>query len=160
VAERNVHEGEASGPASIRLQRRIEWWDTDASGYYHNTAISRLLETAETLLLARLGILHEVYHRLPRVRLEIDFLRPLAFHDLVDAEFRVGAVGNSSVTYGMDVKRAGELCARAKAVAVLLDRAGGKPVPWADEHRNSLLSGGPQHPELLDGSDGSARRID
>ena len=149
MAERNVHEGAAAGPASIRVQRRIEWWDTDASGYYHNTAIARLLETAETLLLARLGFLDDVYHRLPRVRLEIDFLKPLAFHDLVDAEFRVGAVGNSSVTYEMDVKRADELCARAKAVAVLLDQAGGKPVPWSDEHRTLLLTSGPQSPELL-----------
>src|SRR6266542_2123060 len=63
------------GPASIRLQRRIEWWDTDASGNYHNTAAFRLLESAETLLLGRLGLLHDVYGRLPRARLEADFRR-------------------------------------------------------------------------------------
>jgi acyl-CoA thioester hydrolase len=149
VAERNVHEGEGGSPASIRVQRRIEWWDTDASGYYHNTAVSRLLETAETLLLSRLGFLHDVYGRMPRVRLEIDFLKPLAFHDLVDAQLEVTAVGNSSVSYQMEVLRGEEVCVRAKAVVVLLDQAAGHPVPWTDAHRTLLLTSGVQASELL-----------
>src|SRR5436309_11132513 len=86
-------------PARIMVQRRIEWWDTDASGVYHNTAAFRLLETAETLLLSRLGILHDVYHRLPRARIEADFRAPLRFHDLVDVALEVQAIGRSSITY-------------------------------------------------------------
>src|SRR5690348_15426547 len=86
-------------PARIMVQRRIEWWDTDASGVYHNTAASRLLETAETLLLSRLGILHDIYHRLPRARLEADFRAPLRFHDLVDVGLEVQGLGRSSITY-------------------------------------------------------------
>jgi len=85
-------------PASIRLQRRIEWWDTDASGNYHNTAAFRLLESAETLLLGRIGLLHDVYGRLPRARLEADFRAPLGFHDLVDVDLEVVSVGGSSIT--------------------------------------------------------------
>ena len=30
--------------ASIRIQRRIEWSDTDASGHWHNTAAFRMIE--------------------------------------------------------------------------------------------------------------------
>jgi len=149
VAEGNVHEGAGAGPASILVQRRIEWWDTDASGYYHNTAVSRLLETAETLLLDRLGFLHDVYHRLPRVRLEMDFLRPLGFHDLVEAELRVSAVGNTSATYEMEIRRDGEPCSRLRAVVALLDRAGGRSVPWPAAYRRQLLTAGRQPPEML-----------
>jgi acyl-CoA thioester hydrolase len=147
VTERKVHEG--GGPASIRIQRRIEWWDTDASGYYHNTAVSRLLETAETLLLSRLGFLHQVYGRLPRAHLEMDFLRPLGFHDPVEVNLVVADVGRTSATYQMEIRRRDEVCVRARAVVVLLDQAGGSPVPWAEEHRRLLLESGPQIPEEL-----------
>ena len=68
----------AASPASIVVQRRIEWSDTDASGNYHNSAAFRLIENAETALLDRLGFLHEIYGRLPRVRISADFVRPLA----------------------------------------------------------------------------------
>ena len=55
TAREEVTEDKGSGRASIVMERRIEWPDTDASGFYHNSAVVRLLETAETLLLDRLG---------------------------------------------------------------------------------------------------------
>ena len=137
------------GPASIRLQRRIEWWDTDASGNYHNTAAFRLLESAETLLLGRLGLLHDVYGRLPRARLEADFRAPLQFHDLVDVDLEVASVGRTSITYRMTISRDDVLCVQAKAVAVLLAAARGEPVEWPADHRRLLLGSGPLAPELL-----------
>ena len=137
------------GPASIVVQRRIEWWDTDASGNYHNTAAFRLLETAETLLLARLGVLGDVYHRLPRVRIEADFRAPLQFHDLVDVELAVDRVGRSSIVYRMQIRRDETVCVEIAATAVLLDRARGRPVAWPDPYRTRLLSSGPLEPELL-----------
>src|SRR5439155_4381912 len=65
-------EGKTGGgrsPASIIVQRRIEWPDTDASGMYHNTAAFRFTEVAETALLERLGFVHEIYGRHPRAHL-------------------------------------------------------------------------------------------
>jgi acyl-CoA thioester hydrolase len=136
-------------PASILMQRRIEWWDTDASGNYHNTATARLFESAETLLLGRLGILDDVYGRLPRARVETDFLHPLSFHDLVDVELDVLGIGRSSITYRMEIRRDGEVCVRTRLVAVLLDQARGTPVEWPEPYRSALLSAGPQTPEML-----------
>jgi YbgC/YbaW family acyl-CoA thioester hydrolase len=138
-----------NAPASIVVQRRIEWSDTDASGNYHNSAAFRLIEIAETALLDRLGLLQEVYSRLPRVHISVDFLMPLRFKDLIDAAITVAAVGRSSVTYQFEISCRGEPAARGKAVAVLLTAAGGKPVPWGDEHRDLLLTAGSQRPELL-----------
>lgn len=138
-----------AAPASIRLQRRIEWWDTDASGNYHNTAAFRLLETAETLLLGRLGILHDVYDRLPRARIEADFRAPLRFHDLVDVEFEVTEIRHTSITYRMRMSRDGETCVQARAVAVLLDQPRGHPVEWPPAYRDRLLTAGPLAPEPL-----------
>lgn len=138
-----------STPASIVVQRRIEWPDTDASGNYHNTAAFRFIEVAETALLERLGFLSEVYGRLPRAHIEADFDRPLRFRDLVDIRLAVSAVGETSVTYGFEMSSHGAVAVRGTAVAVLLTEAGGRPVRWPDEWRELLLSAGPQTPELL-----------
>jgi 2-aminobenzoate-CoA ligase len=137
------------GPASIRIQRRVEWSDTDASGAYHNTAAFRLMEAAETALAERLGLLDEIYGRHPRAHMEADFLRPLFFRDLVDVTIVVAAVGRTSVSYDVDISRNGETCAGGRMVAVLLDRIGGTPQPWSDTQRRLLERSGPQPPELL-----------
>jgi YbgC/YbaW family acyl-CoA thioester hydrolase len=140
------------GPASIVIQRRIEWSDTDASGNYHNSAAFRLIEHAETALLDRLGSLHEVYGRLPRVHISADFLRPLGFKDLIDVHVAVADVGRTSVTYEFDISSGGASAVHGRTVAVLLSKAGGEPVAWNDDLRHRLLTAGPQRPErLVDG---------
>ncbi len=138
----------------MHIQRRIDWSDTDASGAHHNTAAFRLMEAAETALVDRLGFLDDVYGRHPRAHVEADFLRPLFFRDLVDVRIRVAAVGRTSVTYEVAIDREGELCARGKLVAVLLDRIGGTPQPWPDEMRERFETGGPQASELIVVGDG------
>jgi acyl-CoA thioester hydrolase len=136
-------------PASIVVQRRIEWSDTDASGMYHNTAAFRFIEVAETALLDRLGFVQDVYGRHPRVHIEADFLRPLRFRDLVDIELRVAAVGRTSVTYDVELRCRGEVAVRGRAVAVLMTRIDGEATPWPDQQRQLLLTAGPQPPERL-----------
>lgn len=137
-----------SGPASLTIQRRIEWSDTDASGHWHNTAAFRMVEWAETALLERLGLLDDVYAYLPRVHVTADFHRALDFRDLVDATISVTEVGGCSLTYAFTMDRAGERCVTMTVVTALIDRAGRKR-PWPDEHRRLLMESGPQPPELL-----------
>src|SRR5438093_12474205 len=140
---------QTSSPASILVQRRIEWPDTDAATNYHNTAAFRFIEVAETALLERLGFLEDVYGRLPRVHIEADFLRPLRFRDLIDIELSVAAVGASSITYRFEMRCREEVAVRGRAVAALLTTAGGRPVAWPEGYRKLLLEAGPQAPERL-----------
>jgi len=142
MADRTLHE-----PASVVAERRIEWSDTDASGVYHNTAAFRLFEVAETLLLSRLGLLDQVYHRLPRVRIEADFRAPLRFRDLVEVALAVDHVGRTSVRYTVEIRRGDEVCVSGIVVAVLLTEVGGSPLPWDPAHRTLLTTSGPQAPE-------------
>jgi YbgC/YbaW family acyl-CoA thioester hydrolase len=135
--------------ASIVVQRRIEWSDTDASGAWHNSAAFRFLEVAETALLDRLGLLDDVYGRLPRVHIEADFAKALWHRDIVDISLTVAEVGRSSIAYDIEISNDGETCARARSVAVLLDRAGGTPVEWPTQYRRLLESAGPQPKERL-----------
>jgi YbgC/YbaW family acyl-CoA thioester hydrolase len=146
---RDHHAPAGEGPASIRVQRRIEWPDTDASGVYHNTAAFRFIEMAETALLARLGFVEEIYGRLPRAHIEADFIRALRLRDLVDIDLRVAGLGTSSMTYEFEMRTDGELAVKGRAVVVLLSEAGGRPEPWPQAYRDRLLTAGRQPGELL-----------
>jgi YbgC/YbaW family acyl-CoA thioester hydrolase len=130
------------------VQRRIEWSDTDASGFYHNTAAFRLMEAAESVLLSRLGLLEEIYGHLPRVRIEADFRRLLRFHDVVDVQLSVQGVGRSSLTYAFAIARDGKVCVEGTVVAVLVDGEG-RPARWTAGHRALLGRAGPQRPESI-----------
>jgi acyl-CoA thioesterase FadM len=136
-------------PASICIQRRIEWSDTDASGAWHNSAAFNIMESAEVALVDRLGMREDVYGRHPRAHIEADFLAPLWFRDIVDCEIRVARVGRTSVTYDVEIRRDGEACVRGRLVAVLLDRIGGTPQPWPDEYRRAFETAGRQPSERL-----------
>jgi acyl-CoA thioesterase FadM len=138
-----------SEPASILVQRRIEWSDTDASGNYHNSAVFRLIENAETALLLRLGLLEDVYDRLPRVHVSADFLQPLGFKALLDIQVSVAEVGRTSITYSFTISSHGREAVRGRAVAVLLSKPRGEPVEWPDDYRRLLETAGPLPPELL-----------
>ncbi|HEY7876530.1 MAG TPA: thioesterase family protein [Actinomycetota bacterium] len=135
-------------PASVVVERRIEWSDTDASGWWHNTAGFRFIEAAETTLLERLGLLRDVYGRLPRVRIAADFKGRLAFRDVVECSIAVREVGTTSLVYDFEMRRQGELAMTAEVVVALLDESW-RPVPWPDAYRTLLLTAGPQPPEKL-----------
>ena len=136
------------GAASIVVQRRIEWPDTDASGRWHNTAAFRFIEVAETALLERIELLDDIYGRLPRVRIAADFKDLLKFRDVVDCSIEVASIGKTSITYDFAIRKEGHVCMTAIAVAVLVD-FDGKPTEWPEVYRERLLNAGPQTPELL-----------
>jgi acyl-CoA thioester hydrolase len=126
--------------AWITVRRRIQWFDTDSSTKYHNTAPLRLMEEAEAALLDRLGIVRQVYGWLPRRHVTIDYLRPLRFWDEVEVDLEVTEVGRTSVTYAFRIRRGEEPHAEGSVVAVYIDE-GGRPRAWPEEYR--LLLGGP-----------------
>jgi acyl-CoA thioesterase FadM len=147
VSDGSATESTADG-ASIRIQRRVEWVDTDASTKWHNTAALRMLEAAETALLDRLGLLEEVYGRLPRVSIQARFLHVLRFREKVDVDLTVTSLGRTSITYRGSISNRGEVAATGEVVAVLVDDAG-RPRQWTTHQRKLLGAAGPQTPELL-----------
>jgi acyl-CoA thioester hydrolase len=131
------------GPASVVIRRRIQWFDTDASTKYHNTAPLRLMEEAEVVLLDRLGILRDVYGKLPRAHATIDYRRPLRFWDECEIGVEVSDVGRSSITYAFSIADTeGRVASEGKVVAVLVDDEV-KPRPWPEDYRKLLLESGP-----------------
>jgi acyl-CoA thioesterase FadM len=133
--------GGVAQPASIAVQRRVEWSDTDASGHHHFTAVLRWVEEAESLLHERLCIADTTLGRNPRVHLEVDFARTLLAGVVVDVQIAVTRVGRSSVAYDFAVLTAGERAASGSVVAVLVSE-GGAAEQWPPEVRARLAEGG------------------
>jgi acyl-CoA thioesterase FadM len=129
--------------ASITIPRRVEWVDTDAGGRIHNTFIFRSFEAAETRLLGKLGLLDEVYGRLPRVHLDADIGAELKFWHEVEVEVRVADVGRTSLTYEFEIRSPSQSVARGRVVASLRATDGG-PAEWPDTWRRLQLEAGPQ----------------
>ena len=65
---------------SIRVERTVEWPDTDAAGHYHHSSVIRWVEAAESELHLALG-LPELFGHVPHVHYEVDYLERLWFRD-------------------------------------------------------------------------------
>jgi acyl-CoA thioester hydrolase len=67
----------------------------------------------------------------------VDYIKPLRFDDEVDGLMRVLKVGNSSVTYAIELHDRGaeELRAKIQLVYVQVDPATGRPNPWSHRVR-------------------------
>jgi YbgC/YbaW family acyl-CoA thioester hydrolase len=115
---------------------RVAWVDTDAGGRIHFTAVFRWAEAAETALLRSVGLLDQ-WADFPRRAVEAEYLAVLRFEDEIEIELRPEHVGTTSISYGWDIRRNGELCIRGRHTVVHVD-AGGRPAPLPEALRRAL----------------------
>lgn len=138
----------ALNPASVTIERRVEWSDTDAAGHYHFSAVQRWAEAAEAALLRRLG-LAELFGRIPRVHFEADYRERLWFGDVVRTELRVVRVGGSSLHYAFEVHGPQGLAASGRMSVVHAAPHTKGAEPWPAPVRRALTEAGPQRAEVL-----------
>ncbi|MGD2100906.1 MAG: thioesterase family protein [Acidimicrobiia bacterium] len=124
--------------ASIALQRRVQWMDTDAAGIWHHSVVIRWAEEAEAELHRELGIIDETFGATPRVRTEFEFGLPLEFDEVVDITLTVVELGRTSITYLIEVVSGSREIATGRMVAVLIDRQSGEKRSWPDHLRAVL----------------------
>lgn len=134
-----------SDPARVVVERRVEWMDTDAAGIYHWTTAFRFAESAEAALHTALGIADVTFGATPRVHVEADFERALVFNEVVEVELAVRAVGRTSVDYALVITGSDGPAVAGAIKACFIDRSTRRAVPWPDELRERLSSGGLQH---------------
>ena len=96
----------------------------------------RWAEAAETALLRSLGLLDD-WADYPRRKVEAEYLAVLHFEDAFELELAPERVGATSITYGWEVRRDGDVCVRGRHTAVHVD-ADGRPAPLSDEARRAL----------------------
>src|SRR3954462_6463239 len=140
------HETELRDLASVILNRRIEWMDTDAAGIYHWTTVFRLAEAAEAALPTALGIADFTFGATPRVAVQASFARPLRFNDPVEVALTVTRLGRTSVEYALAIAGQEGPAAEGSVKTCLIDRGSGRAIPWPDDVRAKLSGGGRQQP--------------
>jgi acyl-CoA thioester hydrolase len=116
-------------PASIELERRLRWADSDAAGRLHFPRIFELVEEAESELVRSIEwpMNRSLGYDFPRVHVECRFIRVIE----LDAPFRVrlavGKLGRTSIRYDYQVFAAdNELAIEGTMTVVVLQN--GKPV--------------------------------
>jgi acyl-CoA thioester hydrolase len=122
----------------VRIDRIVEWPDTDAAGHYHHSTVISWAEAAEAELHERLGLL-DLFGVIPRVRYEVDYRARLWFRDRVTVELWVAEVGTASVRYVFVVRRDHEVAVSGSMTAVHIDPGLGRAAPWP-EHVREVLS--------------------
>lgn len=128
---------EATGP--FVTTHRLRFSDTDRLGHVNNAVFAVMLEQGRSELAVAAGLpLEGAAQALVIVRLELDFLREMAWPGEVRIETEVSRLGGRSCTMRQRLVSAGELCARAQTVLVVLDRAARRAVPLEPAWREAL----------------------
>ena len=88
----------------FKIQRRVEFSETDMAGIVHYSNFFKFMETAEHAFYRSLGhsvVMKEVDPPLgwPRVHAECDYFKPLRFEDLVEVHMLVKEKKSKALTY-------------------------------------------------------------
>lgn len=91
-------------PCEFKLNRRVEFADTDMEGIMHFSNFFRFMEAAEHAFLRSVGYSAVLSRNglevcLPRVHAECDYLAPLRFEEEVLVHLLVERKGERSLTY-------------------------------------------------------------
>lgn len=127
-----------NGEPGFRSRRRIEFADTDASGRAHFAAVLRHVEAVEHECLRQAEVpVGDEDGAWPRVRVECEYMRPLAFGDEIVVVLQLAPSGKTSLAWGFEVLQEDLAAARGTVVTVLVD-AEGKPRVVPEEWRQRL----------------------
>lgn len=91
-------------PYEFRVQRRVEFNETDMAGLMHFSNFFRFMETAEHAFFRSLGFSiarHDAHPRLgwPRVHAHCDYSKPVFFEDVVEVHLLVAEKRSRGLTF-------------------------------------------------------------
>ena len=103
----------------FRLQRRVDFCDTDLAGIVHFSNFFRYMEAAEVAFLKSRGLNVSLQWNgehlgFPRVSVSCDYVSPAKFDDILDIDVCLERLGTKSVTYAFDFFRDRTAIARGK----------------------------------------------
>jgi acyl-CoA thioester hydrolase len=128
-------------PASIELERRLRWADSDAAGRLHFPRIFEIVEEAESELVRKIGwpMNRSMGYDFPRVNIECRFMRVLELDASFKLRLTAGKLGRTSIRYDYQVFDAvGELAIDGTMTLVVLQN--GKPTEIPASLRAALES--------------------
>jgi acyl-CoA thioester hydrolase len=123
---------------AFHFERRVEFAETDAAGIAHFASLIVFMEQAEHAMLRSLGLSvfpqphqesdSELRITWPRVHVSADFFGPAHFEDVLRFAVYVKKLGESSVTYGIDITGPHGLVAKGTIVSVCCVHSPSKPL--------------------------------
>ena len=118
---------------------RLRFNDTDRLGHVNNAVFAVMLEQGRSELAVEAGLpIESDTASLVIVRLELDFLREMAWPGDVTVETEVARLGNRSFTLQQRLVSSDEVSARAVTVLVVMDRAARRAMTLDGAWRESL----------------------
>jgi YbgC/YbaW family acyl-CoA thioester hydrolase len=97
--------------SDVRLQRRVQFSETDAAGIVHFSVFFRYFEDAEHALWREAGLsIHPEASAIgwPRVAASCEYRRPLKFEQVFDVTVRIGEMTKRTITYIGEITSKGE----------------------------------------------------
>lgn len=125
------------------LVRRVEWFDTDAAGHQHNSAIMRYVEACEAQLFRDLD-LSDYFGQAPRARHEVNFRAKLYFGQEVTTDLHLERLGVKSLTFSFQMwgepfeGRPRRLSADGTFVTVCVPGGSEESAPWPEHIRQRV----------------------
>ena len=117
--------------SEYRLQRRVQFYETDTAGIVHFSWFYRYMEEAEHALWRAAGLsiaAPEAAVGFPRVAAAFDFHRPLRFEDEFEVHIRIADIGARSISYTAHVTRDGAAVATGSLTIACISRQAGTPL--------------------------------
>lgn len=118
------------------------WSDNDIYGHVNNVTYYAYFDSAVNRFLIEQGGLDIHHGEIVGfvVNSHCNYLAPIAYPDDIEVGIKVNKLGNSSVTYGVAIFKAGQTQAVAYGhfVHVFVDKQSSKPTPIPDELRAAL----------------------
>ena len=111
---------------------RVYYEDTDAGGVVYYANYLKFLERARTQWLGAVGFAQDGLLRRDGVvfavrSVNIEFLKPARFNDLIEVSLAMGKRGNASVTLAQQIRRGEETLCEAQVRVACLDAASFAP---------------------------------
>ena len=97
--------------SDVRLQRRVQFSETDAAGIVHFSVFFRYFEDAEHALWREAGLsIHPDVSGIgwPRVAASCEYRRPLRFEQVFDVSVRIGEMTKRTIAYIGEITSNGE----------------------------------------------------
>ena len=111
--------------SEFSLEKRVYYHDTDCGGVVYYAKYLNYFEEARTEHLRNIGIDVAEYAAkgtlFAVVHLEADYKCPARYDDLIKVSARIEKIGNASIYYAQEVKRADTLLIKAQVVLACID---------------------------------------
>lgn len=131
--------------ADFKIQRRVQFAETDMAGVLHFSNYFRLLEEVEHAFWRTLGlsvVLKDPAHDIswPRVAVRCEYFAPAHFEDLLELRLRLENLGEKSLCFEVEFWRGDQRLAIASATVVCCRMTGGafRSIPIPPELREKL----------------------